>query len=268
MIKSSWTSALKLRVMTYNIRFDNPEDEKIGCGWSTRRGRVTALIRDTAPDVIGLQEVLAHQLDQIAHDIDGFAWFGVGRDDGRNAGEFAPIFYRKDRFTPLSSETFWLSETPDVPGSRSWGASHRRIVTKLSLQDRQSGIKFNVMNTHFDHISALAREQSALLLKQKVREAGDVPTVIMGDFNCQPQDSPWRKLVYDDGTMLRDVMENGPHAPTYRDFVIQNPRHPHCVIDSVFLTRQWNLRGCKLVETQDGRTYPSDHVPVVAEVSL
>src|SRR5512138_3465563 len=160
-----FTSAQSLTVMSYNIRYDNPGDGRNA--WPNRKDRLIQLIRDESPDLIGLQEALHHQLTDILNGVEGYAMVGVGRDDGKQKGEYSAILYRTSAFELRDENTFWLSETPEVPGSKSWDAAITRVVTWARFRDIKSKKVFFAFNTHFDHMGKEARRESAKLLKQK-----------------------------------------------------------------------------------------------------
>lgn len=171
-----------IRAMTFNVRYDTDADG--GRAWDHRKEMVASVVRFHRPDVIGLQEPLSHQYDYLREELPDLAWEGVGRDDGDAEGEFGPIGYRKTRFERAGGSTFWLSETPDVPGSKSWGSDCPRMVTWVELRERATDRHLFCFNTHFDHRSALARERGAVLLRERLGEiAGDAPAVVTGDLN-------------------------------------------------------------------------------------
>jgi endonuclease/exonuclease/phosphatase family metal-dependent hydrolase len=174
-----------IKVMTLNIRYDNPADSINA--WPNRKTIVTSFISSQKPDLFGMQEVLWHQYEFIDSALQGYGSVSVGRDDGVHAGEAAPVFYRLDRFTLHEKGTFWLSATPDVPGSIGWGAACTRIVTWARLTDKFSGDTILFMNTHFDHISDSARVMSAQILREKLTKlARQNKFIITGDFNALP----------------------------------------------------------------------------------
>jgi len=155
-------------VMTFNIRYNNPNDSIYN--WDHRKSMVYEVFQKYNPDIAGLQEALYSQLSDIKDTLKTYSWFGAGRDDGQKAGEFAAILYKTSRFIKVDGAFFWLSKPPDLPGSKSWNAACRRIVTWLMLRDRQSGQLFFIFNTHFDHASEEARIESARLLRKKIDE--------------------------------------------------------------------------------------------------
>ena len=179
-----------LRIMTFNIRYNNPDDGENA--WPNRKVFATNVIRYNRVDIVGLQEALAGQVEDLEKRLPEFSWFGVGRDDGKKAGEFMAIFYLKDRLDLLESNTFWLSETPDEPGI-GWDAACNRVVTWGKFRDKITGKVFFHFNTHFDHKGETARRESAYLLISRVSDiAGDSPAVITGDFNAQPSSEPYK----------------------------------------------------------------------------
>ena len=256
------------RVMSFNIRYNNPDDGEDA--WPNRKDMVAGVIRFHDADFAGLQEALLGQIEDLEARLPQYAWIGVGRTDGVSEGEFTPIFYRPDRFELLEHDTFWLSESPEVPGSKSWDAALERIATWGLFRDRGTGGRFILLNTHFDHIGQEARRESAeLILTQLDEIAADLPTVVTGDFNATDDSEPYRVLTNAD-TGLRDALSvtQQPHyGPTSSwsgfEAVAEDRR-----IDFVFVSDDVDvLRHGILSETVDGR-FPSDHLPVLAEVAV
>lgn len=183
---------LDLRLMTFNVRYENPADPG-SRAWGRRVISAVRMIHDEAPDIIGVQEALHGQAADLWASLPDYEFFGVGRDDGRRAGEYAGIFHRRDRFIvdPAERGTFWLSDTPERPGSKTWGNRWPRVVSWMRLTDRASGRSFYVFNTHWDHQNQQAREKGAALLARRIaarRHAGE-PVVLLGDFNAV-EDNP------------------------------------------------------------------------------
>jgi len=264
-----------LRVMSFNLRYDEPKDGSNA--WPHRRDMVASMIRFHDADLVGVQEALAPMLADLQERLPSHAWLGVGRADGKSGGEFSAIFYRTDRLELVDRGTFWLSETPEVPGSKSWDAALERIVTWARFRDRRTGKAFYHFNTHFDHQGEQARLESAKLLLRRLREkAGDGPALVTGDLNTVPGSAPYLTLTeagpQDDASPrpLRDaltVSEQPPHGPTgtWNGFKAIEPGHR---IDFVFVTDDVRvLRHGILSDTWDGR-FPSDHLPVLAEIAL
>src|SRR5687768_13886923 len=185
-----------LRVMSFNIRYDTPSDGVNA--WPLRRDWVAALIRFHGADVVGVQEALAHMLTDLDTRLPGFARVGVGRADGRTGGEFSAILYRTDRVALIDSGTFWLSPTPEVPGSKGWDAAIERVATWARFRDRRTGCRYVHLNTHFDHEGERARQESARLIRRRLAElAGGDPVVVTGDLNAVPASAPYRVLTRD-----------------------------------------------------------------------
>ncbi len=203
---------LSIRVMSYNIRFDNPKDGENQ--WHLRKERLTGLIRYHQPDLLGTQEALPNQVRDLEAALTDYAWYGAGREDGREAGEFLAIFYRKKRFGVLNKGTFWLSPTPEVP-SMGWDANVIRVCSWVKLNDKPHNRTFFHFNTHFDHLGELARIESAKLLLEKIPAiAGNSPAVVTGDFNDPPKSRFYNEIV--PGTLLRDarqITQTPPDGP-------------------------------------------------------
>jgi len=178
----------EIRIMTFNIRFDNPNDGKFV--WKNRAEKVASIIRIYRPDIVGIQEALINQIKDLEKSIgEQYKWVGWGRDDGKTAGEFCPILYRADLFTLKECGVFWLSETPEIPGSKSWDSSLPRLCTwakfhRKATEYLQKGKEFFVFNTHLDHQSLKARNEGLKLIVSKIASlAADIPSFLMGDFN-------------------------------------------------------------------------------------
>lgn len=178
---------MELRLMSFNIRYENPEDPG-SRAWRQRVIGSVHMIREEKPDVIGVQEALHGQAADLWASLPDYGFFGIGRDDGKRAGEYAGIFFRRDRFEPDVSDggTFWLSDTPEKPGSKTWGNEIPRVTSWLRLVDRSTQRGFYVFNTHWDHRNQNAREHAALLLARRIdaRRFPDEPVVLLGDFNA------------------------------------------------------------------------------------
>lgn len=178
---------MELRLMTFNIRYETDEDPG-SRAWRRRIPGIVRMIREEAPDVIGVQEALHGQAADLWASLPGYDFHGAGRDDGHRQGEYSGIFFRRDRFVPAPEDggTFWLSDTPEKPGSKTWGNDIPRVAAWLRLTDRSSQREFYVFNTHWDHKHQGSREKAALLLAKRIdqRRSPDLPVVLMGDFNA------------------------------------------------------------------------------------
>ena len=181
---------------TFNIRLKNTGDDKAGNGWNIRRDRVAGYIKANHIDVIGMQEVLHPQLEDLLERLPEYDYVGVGRTDGATKGEYSPIFFLKDKYEALEKGNFWLSETPDVAGSKGWDAALERIASYAKLRDKATGKIFMAVNTHFDHVGVTARKESAKLIMQKIQQiVGNRPAVVTGDFNITEDDEAYTTMV-------------------------------------------------------------------------
>jgi len=267
-----------VRVLTYNVRRDVADDGEFD--WAGRRDAVAGTVRFHRPAVVGLQEPLAHQYADLRDALPGFEWVGQSREAGEGEGEFCPVGYRRDRFERLDAGTFWLSPTPDDPGSVGWDATYPRVATWARLRDRDGGGTVLYCNTHFDHEGARARVEGARVLRERVRalREGDEPVVVGGDFNCVAGDDPYRVLAgaSDDDRegepserALVDAREASPypaHGPdtTRTDFESLRPDRQ---IDHVFVAgAAVEGYGVAADVVGDG-WFPSDHLPVVVDLT-
>ncbi|TYP94193.1 endonuclease/exonuclease/phosphatase family metal-dependent hydrolase [Sphingobacterium allocomposti] len=183
-----------LKVGSYNIRYDNEGDRKNGNGWPSRFPVVASIIQYADLDIFGAQEVLHNQLEDLQQALTAYDYVGVGRDDGRTKGEYAPIFYKRERFAKLGEGVFWLSETPDRP-SKGWDAALPRICTWVSLRDKNSGKQLWFFNLHLDHVGMIAREKSCeLVLTEIKKRVGDGTAILTGDFNVDQNTAMYRIL--------------------------------------------------------------------------
>lgn len=254
----------EIKVMTYNIRYDNPGDGINA--WSNRTEKLPALISKYDPDLIGLQEAMHNQLMTILEKLPQYGYIGVGRNDGKENGEYSAILYRKDRFEVVSSKTTWLSETPDVIGSKSWDTALTRILTHSKLKDKKTGKTFLFYNTHFDHVGKEARRHSAeLILKTIESERGkqDMPVIVTGDFNSPPDEAAYKTIVA--SPLLIDSRGDSQQG-TFCTFAVNGP--PCRTIDYLFASKHWKKLDYKVITDNDGTNYPSDHLPVMATFEL
>ena len=259
--------SFSLRVMTFNIRYDNPNDAPNH--WDNRRDWVGELIRFYNADFVGMQEVLHNQLQDMMKRLPKYDHLGVGRDDGRRGGEYSAILYRSDKFELLDSSTFWLSESPEKPGSKSWDAAFPRVVTWGVFREKASGKRFFVFNTHFDHQGVVAREESARLLLKKINDiAGQTPAIITGDFNADTGSEAYRILTRgEDGLTDAYHAAAAPYGPewTYTAFG-KLPLKERKRIDYIFINQPMKVEEYVIISEQRGAVFPSDHLPVMAEI--
>lgn len=264
-----------LRVMTFNIRNSRARDG--ANAWPFRRDHVADIIRDNEVDIVGMQECLPDQIDDLEERLTDYAWYGVGREDGEEAGEFCAVFYRKDRLEKVEAGEFWLSETPDEIGSKSWDAAIERIVTRIVFGDERTSRRFVFFNTHFDHAGAEARAESAKLILERVRaEQAGLPVVVVGDFNTTPESAPYCELTRRnegdaaDSLVLRDarsISKKPPQGPdsTWNAFRAIAPGRR---IDFIFVTEPIECLSHRILDEQRDARFASDHLPVLAELRI
>lgn len=255
----------ELTVMTLNMRYDNPEDG--ANNWRFRRERIVELIRSEAVDLLGTQEVLANQFDDLQALLPGYRAVGVGREDGARAGEFNAVFFRSDRFELLDSGVFWLSENPETPGSKGWDGACERLATWTVLRDKSGG-ELLFINTHLDHIGEQARREGVALLLRRIEtlRAGR-PVILTGDFNAEPSSPVVARIVAD--SALRSAWDTAPirsgSAWSFSDFG-QLPEEERPLIDYVFYGGGLEVVSCSILPDTLGGGYLSDHAPVEARL--
>lgn len=261
--------AQELKVATYNIRYDNKGDAEHGDGWAARNPLLAAQVRFFDFDLMGVQEALDHQLRDLDGQLKGYARIGVGREDGRKAGEYSAIYYKTARVELLDHATFWLSETPATP-SKGWDAALNRICTWGKFRDRESGKIFFHFNLHMDHIGREARRKSTGLVLEKIREiSGGTPAILSGDFNFD-QDHPNYSLIVRSG-LLRDSYDLAPVrlAPngTFNQFRVDKTSHDRR-IDHIFVSEGITVNRYGILTGSYKGHFPSDHFPVVVVLEL
>jgi endonuclease/exonuclease/phosphatase family metal-dependent hydrolase len=252
-------------LITYNIRFDNPADGINA--WPNRKAWVADLLRFYDADIVCVQEALHHQLDDLLQQLPQFKYSGIGRDDGKQAGEYSAILYDHKRFKLLDQGTFWLSLSPEIP-SMGWDAAVIRICSWAKLKDKQAGKAFFVFNTHFDHVGVMAREESSMLILRMINEiAGGSPVILAGDFNTEPHDEAVKVII----AQLHDTFVSSKEPPfgpygTWNAFDYNSPLNRR--IDYVFTNDAWDvIKYATLSDSRDQR-FPSDHLPVFVRLKL
>jgi len=257
-----------LCVMTYNLRYASPTPPN---DWPTRRPLVQEVIMSIKPDVIGTQEGLHAQLLDVAADLPDYTWVGVGRNDGKTNSEFMAVFYRKSRLEALSTNHFWLSDTPEIPGSTTWGNSNRRMVTWLKFRDRLTGDEFYFLNTHFDHQIQVAREKSAELVRHRVAAwETRLPVLLVGDFNAgagrnKAFDILTREGFFRDSWLQAKVRQNDG-MNSFNGF--KSPGQEGERIDWILTRGDIAVDRAEIVTFSRAGQFPSDHFPVVAWLKL
>jgi endonuclease/exonuclease/phosphatase family metal-dependent hydrolase len=252
------------KVMTYNIKYDATSDTVNN--WNFRKEAMVKLIKHYEPVFIGLQEALVHQVSYLDEALPAYTYIGVGRDDGKEKGEFSAIVFDSTQYKVLQSNTFWLSETPEKI-SKGWDAALERICTYGLFEHRTTKEQIWVFNTHFDHMGELARENSAQLLVDKIKEinTAKIPIVLMGDFNLEPE----RKGI----SILRSYLQDGKEItqkPFYGPEGTFNGFDPAMKldrrIDYLFVTHLRVIDYMHIDDRMENNKHISDHLPVLTTV--
>jgi len=254
-----------LKIMTYNIRLDVASDGENA--WPKRKDYFTSQIRFYSPDIFGVQEATPNQVIDIALALPKYNKFGIGREEG-GLGEASSIYYKKDRFKVEQSNTFWLSETPNVV-SRGWDAACNRVCTYGLFKDLKTKKTFWVFNLHLDHMGEVARVKGVQLVLSKIKEINtkNYPVFLMGDFNSEPNTPQIAEIkkVMDD---TKDVSKEKPFGPsgTFNDFKHNEP--VTLLLDYIFISKNSGLTIQKHAVLSDSKDlkYPSDHLPVLIEI--
>ena len=256
-----------LTVMTYNLRYASSTPPN---AWRQRRPLMRELIEKVAPDVFGTQEGLYGQLQDLAADLPGYQWIGLGREGG-SRGEFMAVFYRTARLEPLAFDHFWLSDTPAVIGSKTWGPTLPRMVTWVRFRDRQTKREFIFVNTHFDHQVQAAREKSALLVRERVAAFdAKLPVLLVGDFNSAAGRNKAYGILTDDKfftdtwTTARERVNDG--IGTFNAF--RGIQKDGGRIDWILSRGDVAADHIEIVTFSPDGQFPSDHCPVVAKLRL
>lgn len=259
------TNAQELSVMTYNIKLDYPKEGENS--WTNRKPIMINQIKFYEPDVLGVQEAMPNQMLDLDNLLTAYSFVGVGRDDGKNKGEYSAIFYKKQNLKILESSTFWLSETPDKV-SMGWDAVCNRVCTYALFKNKRTMQKFWVFNTHFDHFGKQARINSAKLIIQKIKELNtkNLPVVLMGDFNMEPihESIQFINQYLNDSKIIADIVFGS--TGTFNGFHFDKPVTRR--IDYIFVGKKIKVKKYAVLSDSKNCRYPSDHLPVYAKLKL
>ena len=257
----------EVKVMSYNIRLDVKSDGENW--WEKRKDKVAGLVNYYEADFVGLQEVVHNQLLYLKDSLTGYNFIGVGRDDGKEAGEYSCIFYKKDKYSVVEQSTFWLSPTPDIP-SKGWDAALNRVCTYGLFKNNKTKKLVWVFNTHFDHMGNLARLESAKLIIKKIHELNtkNYPVIVSGDFNSKPEDGPSQYMMANmqNSRSISKLVYGVPD--TWNGFKFNEK--PNGCIDYIFVSKDDRISVLKFATITDSydMKYPSDHFPVLATINI
>ncbi|MCH8333144.1 endonuclease/exonuclease/phosphatase family protein [Candidatus Sumerlaeota bacterium] len=261
---------LTIRAMTYNLKNPSGRTENT---WADRRPIMKNLLLAEDPDLLGTQEGYYFQVREIAADLGEYDWIGEGRGGG-SSGELMAIFYKRDRFDPIQYGHFWLSDTPNVIASRSWGNSNIRMVTWVRFRERESGVEFYHFNTHFDHQVQFSREQSAKLMIRRIRERRPVlPVIVTGDFNAS-QTNVVHEIMLSSGEGGFGLFDSWDLAARREGEGIStghgwgDPQSTNRRIDWVLISKEFESLSSRVNLYKENGQWPSDHFPVMSVLKL
>lgn len=268
---SCTTAPLDLKVMSFNIRYDNPADSLHN--WNLRKEQAFAMLKEQDCDLIGTQEVLANQLTDLKGALTNYDYVGVGREDGISKGEFSALFFKKNRFKLVDKGNFMLSETPDVMGSKGWDGACERIASWALLQDKTTEKTLFFINTHLDHVGVKARKEGINLVLTKAHElAKNSPIILTGDFNAAPESDVIKQVVNPEAkNHLIDTrtaaVELFGTPWTYHNFD-RLPIEQREIIDYIFVSPNTKTTRYEVLPMAFDNTIISDHTPIVANITL
>lgn len=264
---SLFLKAQSLKIMTYNIRLDIVSDGENS--WSNRKDFFTSQIQFYEPDIIGVQEAMPNQVVDIATALPQYGYVGKAREEN-GKGESSNIFYNKEKFKVIETNTFWLSETPEIV-SKGWDASYNRVCTYALLKNKKSNKLLWVFNTHLDHVGEVARTEGLELILSKIDKINDkkYPVILMGDFNSEPETDRIIALKnkMNDARTISIEKPFGPYG-TFNSF--NHNAAVNTLIDYIFLSKDNTIKVNKYAVLSDSKDlkYPSDHFPVFIEIKL
>ena len=259
------SQAQDLKIISFNIRYNSWNNIDGENGWPNRKVAVAKMILEEQPAAIGLQEALIDQLQYLDSALTHYRRIGVGRDDGKEAGEFMAIYYDTTRLELLSYRTRWLSETPDVP-TKGWDAACYRTVTIARFHDRQSGKEFQYLNTHLDHMGKTARAEGVKLIVQSLKEnsiSDNVPVIVGGDMNSTIEDKIFQSFYHVNLKPARELTKNSSYVDTYNAY----GKEKSALIDHFFV-REVKVKQFRTLDGNYGVPYISDHYPIEMVIEL
>lgn len=271
LLASCNSKPINLNVMSFNIRYDNPDDSLNN--WQYRKDVAAKTIKNQNADIVGTQEVLVNQLNDLKSRLPEYNAIGVGREDGIEKGEYSAILYKKDRFKEIKSGYFWLSETPEVAGSKGWDGACERIATWAILEDISSKKQLFFINTHLDHVGKIARQEGVTLLLSRANAlANGLPIIMTGDFNATPESDVIKHVT--------DV--NSPeHLINSKDIAVEKsgtdwtfhgfgkvPMERREFIDYVFVSKGIKVAKHSVLPEKLDDIFISDHSVVVAQIEI
>lgn len=257
-----------LTIMSFNVRYNTPKDSLNA--WQHRKEKVAEVISSNKVDIAGLQEPWFDQITDLEKLLPKYAWIGWSRDDGKTKGEFTPVFYLKEKFDVLDKGVFWLSSTPEKPGSIGWDEKLPRTVIWIRFKEKSSGKELYFFNTHLG--GNIARTEGAKLLKTKIDEiAANLPVIVTGDFNSKPESEPIQSMLSKNFRIdLEDAFNKTlkKNDEIYTDYWFDGENKDLKRIDYIFVSQSVKVLWHEIINKRMGRYYPSDHLPIKIEIEL
>lgn len=267
-ISQNQTKDSNLIVMSFNVRYINTKDGVNS--WANRKEKVAQVISSNNIDIVGLQEPWIDQIHDLKNLLQDYAWFGWGRDKGNNEGEFCPIFYRKDKFIVLDKGIFWLSNTPEVAGSKGWDVKYPRMVVWGRFKRKKDGKEFYFFNTHLG--GQIARFESSKLIRTKIDEMSDgLPAIVTGDFNSKPDSEAYEVMVSRKyKVQIEDAFltAKDKNDEQFTDYWFDGENKDLKRIDYIFVSPNISVLYHQIINKRIGKYYPSDHLAIRAEVEF
>lgn len=265
------SNPIDVNVMTFNVRYDNPEDSLNN--WQYRKDNAAKIILEKKIDIVGTQEVLANQMNDLKSRLSEYDAIGVGREDGKEKGEYSAIFYNKVRFTAVESGYFWLSETPEIAGSRGWDGACERIATWAVLKDNTTGKQLFFINTHLDHVGKIARQEGVTLLLNRIAELSKgLPVILTGDFNADPESDVIKHVT--NKAEVKHLIDSKSIATkvsgsewTFHDYD-KLPLEQRERIDYIFVNNKAEVVNYEVIPEKIGEVFLSDHSPVFTQLKI
>lgn len=267
-VQAKQNAGQTLTIMSFNVRYKTPKDSLYP--WQNRKEKVAEVISSNKVDIAGLQEPWFDQITDLEKLLPDYAWIGWSRDDGKIKGEFTPVFYLKNKFDVLDRGVFWLSSTPENPGSIGWDEKLPRTVIRILFREKSTGKQFWFFNTHLG--GNIARTEGAKLLKTKIDEiTGDFPVIVTGDFNSKPESEPIQIML---DKNYRIVLEDGfnkalkKNDEIYTDYWFDGENKDLKRIDYIFVNQKIRVLYHEIINKRMGKYYPSDHLAIKTEIEI
>ncbi len=271
LISCSEKKPLEINVMSFNIRLDHAGDSLNN--WQYRKDVAAEVIKTNDIDILGTQEVLLNQFNDLKERLPEYTGIGVGREDGKEMGEFCALFYKKTKFTEIKSGNFWLSETPEIAGSNGWDASYIRVATWAILKDNTTGKQVFAINSHLDNDGLTARIEGGNLLLKKAMELGKgLPIILTGDFNDTPESETIKNIT---DSAKSDYLLNSKAVAksvagtewTFHDFG-RLPMQERPLIDYIFVSKDIQVLNYNTLSDKLDGIFVSDHKPIMAKIEI